>query len=529
MQLHTKLSRDIFVFILFFMIWFCLFRFTGSITKGYNIYEDNIYVTIDKMLDSDNEISVSEYLIKVDIAGKFRFRPFWAAHLVFATDMTGADLTLYTFYIICLGIFTSFFIYKFLTIAGYSKIEGIIFGLLILAGSKAIIWSDITDSENIGMFMLSLTLLLLSMSIYQDRANKIFTICFYISLLFTSLCKESFILIIPAIMFLYILLYAKKNSLSFIDTVRQNRLQVIALSSMFIILIAAIFIIVGFNSQTYAGIDIDLFSISVIFEYLKSIIEFYIFYFIIAGILILIIPEAKKSGIMNSIKSGAKTNLGIIALFILITFPQYILYFKTGFADRYLLPFMTGYFFMLIYIHRKISENQFIPLIVKTFYAISIFCFIIFEILFKSVPLLNNFSRNCMETTKLANAIVENSREGSDLLFVMDPVQNYHEVYSMKIFLDSYNLKENYYYDFVKSEYINPVFADTAFYNRCERDAYTDLGNGLIIHNKDNYQIENILIFRSLENKFIEKNRNWFNQDKFKKGRYGGYILYQKK
>lgn len=529
MHAHSKFTRDIFVFVLLFIVWFCLFRFTGSINKGYNIYEDNVYVTTHSLLDSGSVLKVSSDFIKIDAAVKYRFRPFWAFHLILATYFTGANLTYYTFYIICLGIFSSFFLYKFITIAGYSTIEGIISGLLIVAGPAAIIWSDITDSENIGMFMMSLTLYFLSKSIYPDKSKNVFRIFFMISLLLTSLCKESFILMIPAVIILYLILYAKKENISFVRSLKQNQYMVAFSALMFLILILSIVFTVGINNQTYAGIDPEFFSLKAIFDYLKIIFSFPVTYLILAGMLILLISDTTKDNIIRKIRTRIKNHSAIIILFFLITLPQFILYYKTGLDNRYLLPFMMGFYFLLIYIIKKVFENKNILVSFRIIYISLVFYLIIYEIVFKSVPLLNNFAKSCKETTKLTQAIIDNSTEGSDLLFVMDPVQNYHEVYSMKIFLDSYDLKEKYYYDFVKSEYVNPVFADTAFYNRCESDAYTDLGNGLINLNNNRDQIENIMIFRSLESKFLEKNKDWLKEENYKKEKFGGNVLYRKK
>ncbi|MBK7446115.1 MAG: hypothetical protein IPJ45_08840 [Ignavibacteria bacterium] len=72
------------------------------------------------------------------------------------------------------------------------------------------------------MFFLSLSMMFLAMSIYHGRHKLKYDLLFITSLLASSLCKESFILMIPAMLFLYLCLYSRKNNLSLFKSFKDN-------------------------------------------------------------------------------------------------------------------------------------------------------------------------------------------------------------------------------------------------------------------------------------------------------------------
>src|SRR4030095_4310618 len=98
-----------------------------------------------------------------------------------------------------------------------------LFSLMSLVGQQSVIWYQSADLENIGMFLLSLSLFFLAKSIYSKNKISFYKTAFAISLALCSLYKESFLLMVPAILFLYLWIYAFKNSLTIIESFKFNR------------------------------------------------------------------------------------------------------------------------------------------------------------------------------------------------------------------------------------------------------------------------------------------------------------------
>lgn len=523
-MLKKIFSKDIFVFILFFLIWFCIFRFTDSFTKGYNIYEDYSIINLGQKINNESFPSAVLNEIKSNLEIRARFCPVGDFHRLVCIKIFGTDFTLYTFYVVLLGILTSFFLYKFCIITGLSVIQSFLFGILLIAGPYSIIWTEISDYESLGMLLLSVSLFFSAKYIYTDKNKFINSLCFIIFLTLTSLCKENFIVIIPAVIFLFLWLYSSKNNIDLYKAIKKNYKLIFVLFTIMFILLLIVYLLVGINNQNYAGVETEKLGVGLILNYLKNLFEYNISFVILLGIFIVLFVSIKN----KTLKTNTTNLLNITVLFILITFPQYVLYFKTGLGGRYLLPFMIGFSFYLVFVLKIIFDSENIYSFIKYLFLSVVIIFIFFEIKNNTIPVLSKFSVNCKATTNLAKEIINNSNDDSYTLFVMDPVQNFHEVFSLKVYLNSLKKMDNFKYEFIKRDYIHPFYSDTVVYDLEVAGAYEMLGKDLIDSVKNKNVIRNIIVFWKLKEKFLERNKNWFNEGNFRKENFGSYTLYTK-
>jgi len=171
MNYKKIVNSNLFVFILFLLIFYSIFRYSESFNKGYNIVEDHAYILSDIALDTTSFTSVYEDQLKTEFKGHKRFRPVWLLYFLTSVQIFGYNLLLLNIFISILGICTAFFLYKFCKNIGFSAVQSFLFALLTLIGPATIMYSRPPDSEIFGMFMLSLTLFFLSKSIFSEKKS----------------------------------------------------------------------------------------------------------------------------------------------------------------------------------------------------------------------------------------------------------------------------------------------------------------------------------------------------------------------
>lgn len=341
-----------------------------------------------------------------------------------------------------------------------------------------------------------------------------------------SLSKETFAILIPGIIFLYIWLYNIQYNISTKESIKKNYSFILFFIIYYTSILIFLVFVVGANKQGYAGLEIKNFVQDFVNGVLLKLFTEPLLIIISVGIIIISIFEVKwKNNIILKLKDNF---LYITVFFLLITVPQCIVYLKSGFVDRYYLPYILGFSFFLIYTVKKLFQEKKIQKYVKYGYLTLVFAFLIFEIKEKAISPLKTFAQDCKINSNMVNAIVQNI--GNDeLLMVMDPVQNFHEVFSLKTYLNHLKGVGQYKYDFIKANYISKYFADTADYNEGMVYAFEELGNNLIDSINNDLDIKNIFVFSHLNDRFVKKAANWFDASKYRKETFGRFILYFKK
>jgi len=281
------------------------------------------------------------------------------------------------------------------------------------------------------------------------------------------------------------------------------------------------------REHSYSGVNISMFSGKTLLEFLNMVLKTNMFLIVLFGIFIFFENELQKNKLSSDyLKKHIKTLFTILILTLLIIVPQLILYYKTGFIERYYLPYLMGYSILLIYILKIIFDSKSISTLVKYLYLSTIFVYLILELSTNTIPAITFFSKECRETTEIVNSI--KNIQNKKLLIVFDPAQSGSKANSLKIYMDFLKIKEEYRYDFVKLGHVNKFFSDTVFYNKSFNYAKKLFGEKLIDSGKDNADIDLILIFRDLNKAFIDKNKSWFKETHYKKKQIFNYTLYYK-
>lgn len=335
-----------------FLFWYSFFFFSGSLFSGYHFTDDHqiIQFNLDLSSSHTNFMEVSKQIILKDFQA--RFRPLFYLHKIWETKLFGVNFHYWSIYTGSLAAFTSLFLFLFARIAGFSILESLVFSVLSFLGRQSEIWWRLGTNETIGSFFMSLSILFMGLSVYSKRQKKLYEILFIVFTILMSLCKESFILLIPAILFWKIWLYKTQNNLRWGDAIKSNISSIMIL--LLVIMAELLFIkfFIGATKISYAGIE----GFQPV-KYVNTAIRLSSF-----GGIGLILLQSIILVIFVCVRSTVKTFFNDFmypfVLFLLIIAPQVILYAKSGFYARYMMPGYLGYFVFIIYLLRFVRTGN---------------------------------------------------------------------------------------------------------------------------------------------------------------------------
>lgn len=525
--------RDLTGLIFFVLFWGFIYYYTESFPSGFHLGDDFEITNWRLILMDSGIITTIKDFLKEDLGIYIaRYRPLWAIHRILAISVFDLNFSLYLAYIGLLAALTSFFLYKFCITVGFSFFQSVLFGIVSLIGNASVIWFEIADSENIGMFFLSLTLFFMAKSVYSNKNVTMYKVGFFIFLICMSACKESFILFIPPIMILYLWLYSQKHNTKIFIALKKNMPEFFITSIIFLGSLLMVWIFVLGNGPRYSGFGSGIFSAKALTEYFKLIFSLRISYLIITGILCLIIYKIiqnKKITGKSEILYFLKNNfLNITILFFLITLPQYLNYYKSSLLNRYYVPFILGFSFFLIFLYNRIMITDYISKGVKIVFSVLIIVFIFVELRINTIPKFRQYSGEQKVTNTFLKSITSAISKDSTVLIVMEPVQQAVQGIALLSYLRDAEDYQNIKMKFMRKEVISSVFSDTAYYNATFNRMSILYGKQSFDSIKIKDQINAVAILTGLEENFLKENIVWFNPMSFRREKHGGYVVYIK-
>ena len=416
MSFSISRKEDLTAFLIFMGFWISLLGVTNT------------------QLSSNDISNVTLTYLKNDL--KIRFRPFYFIHRIFVTKIFGDNIKYWSLYTGLLAVLSSFFFYKFLKLLDFTFFESILFSFLTSLGPQACIWWRLGPAETIGTFMLSVSLFFLSKSILFPK-NIIYKFLSLISILFSSLSKESFVLFIPALILIYVFYYGQINKVSYRTTITKNFLFISTLFILFVLPLIFIFRTLSTNTISYAGVSNNYFSIN----FIKwTAVQFYKNFIIIISGIFLILQNASVGNLKDLTKHVLKTltdQLLIFIIFIAIFFPQCILYFKSGMETRYYIPFALGFSLLAIYLLNIINRSLTISFTSKVSYLTLIVIAILYMNFKTVVPAAIKFTDEGWQTKTFIKNILDHSEKQDKVLFVLNPGSEYEWGFFLKAYFET--------------------------------------------------------------------------------------------
>lgn len=492
---------------------------SGTLNSGYHLTDDHEIVRIKYDLASQNTLTVAVNWMKRDQFSTHRFRPFYFFHRVIETKVFGANFFAWSIYTAILAIITSFLLFYFLSLLGFSFWESLLFSLVALIGPQADIWWRLGPNETIGMFMLAVSLFFLVKYYTSEKNTKAIKILFVIFAILATLSKESFLLLLPAIMLLLAYLMKRKENIFWQDSIRRNCISLGVLAGVFAGCILYIKFFIGIGGVGYAGM-VGFAPMKYAKTFLNLSIKSWVGYFIFFQIISLVILMMLKKESKNIIIESSKKLFLLSIIFLAVVIPQVVLYTKSGFNKRYLLPVMLVYAFVFIFLLREIRRRSKLILVGMIIVAL----FFIKGDIKKGFKTASNFSQEGVAINNVFRTVKANTSKDENFLIVGDPAMYYEWAdsinYYLRYELDRKNLfiyalpRKKSYSNFNKKliKGFGSIYGDSRYEN---------------INNKSIFDA--IILFPRMEKSFLKKfPKNDILKDKFKRQKFDDFVIYYK-
>ncbi|TAL67206.1 MAG: hypothetical protein EPN88_07620, partial [Bacteroidetes bacterium] len=242
--------KDRLVIVSIILSVFLFLIFSGTITSGFHFVDDHEVIKIKADLKSSTFLSVTKSWVLQDFKSNGRFRPLYYINRVLETKLLGSDFTHWSLSngVLCCLAFISF--YAGARNLKFSIGESIVFLIVTFIGPQSSIWWRLGPSESLGMVLLGLSFYFMSKS--REKRNYLLnSLLFIIFLILSSLTKESFLIIIPAMVFFKI--WNEKNCIwaSLKESIRKNFLLILPLLVVF----SELIFIKYYVGTEYSGLD----------------------------------------------------------------------------------------------------------------------------------------------------------------------------------------------------------------------------------------------------------------------------------
>ncbi|OCQ92452.1 hypothetical protein BCD67_07285 [Oscillatoriales cyanobacterium USR001] len=483
-------------------------------TDDHEIAHINYNLTVQKL----GIFEVSSQWIHNDLLTG-RFRPFYYIHRILETRLLGVNFVWWSLYTGMLAVLTTFFLFIFGKLIRFSISEALLFSFLTTLGSQSAVWWQLGPAETIGTFLLAVALVFAAAQITgRDTAlpcpyilstwNKVYKslyeTLFIFFVLIMSLSKESFILMIPAIALIKVWMSRHLKSLSWQQSLKKNSLSISILGVFFIVEILLVKFYIGLTPEIgYAGVE--GFSLSKTITATQNLSQAGYWWIILAsfiGMRLTIKPPYSQSlpQILNVLYFP-------IILLLLVAVPQILLYAKSGIAQRYILPGILGYAFLIISLYNYLNKTY-------QFAAKLILFLIMISLSFNLIvawDAAHTFAREGISTNALLRTIEARNKVNDQILIVSNPHLSYEWSLSIKKYLNYVSNRNNLYFH----SYVNK---NNFFLKKVE--SFYDYQT--LDKIKNTVDVQCVVLFPGQKNIFL-RNSSWFLTDKFKEYEFGNF------
>lgn len=514
-------NNNLSVLTFFSFLWGTFFLCTGTLLSGFHFVDDHLIILLEKSLSEKGLFSTIINYLSADF--NIRFRPIWYTHFILETKLFGSNFFLWSLYTGALAVFTSFFLFQFAVKTGLSRFYAFAFSFLSLVGLQSEIWWRTQANESIALFLFSIALFFQAKIIFEKSSlrNRLFYIIF---IFLSSLSKESFVLMIPGLFFLHLWLYTLYSGCSFIQSIKCNFWLGLVLFAIFFLEMGTILLFVGSTKIGYAGIDpntgLEARIISIMNTYKSSIFLFFFLVWLMGNFFYVAAYFKGKNPKKDELLK--KYFLPQLLIFVLLILPQHILYAKSGLAQRYLIPLMIWYSFLLCFFLNYFSKNIIVKPYIKGIITITIV--LLQAIVFRhSVLHAGVYAKDGRDANLLLGEVISKTHPSDSILFVLDSYQNFELSISIETYLKLIGNKENLLFDL--------------FYNSKENDAFKIelINTCLKLHQQsiitENFNINSlscIVLNPGLFESFLKKNQ-WFVEKEYEKMDISGLTVFFKR
>jgi hypothetical protein len=434
---NDELKFRILVFLSITLFIGSILSITGTLQSGFHFVDNHEVVqTMKDMSDHNGSIiQVIQKWVSSDLL--VRFRPMYMIDNVIVDNICHFNFTTLSIYHCVLIIIIAFLLFVFMRKLNFGKIESISFPIIALVGPQAAIWYRLGPNESIGMWYLAWSLIFMVYSIKSNKFRLFFRGLFCVFSISMMLCKESFLLLTPALILSYItLVWLEDTSRSYIVLIKKIIPEIFILAVSFLFCIGYVLLKINTESMGYAGIKgVNYLSYlrclyTIVFQGMIGVVS--ILLFVTSSILTYRYSKSNKNQLI----------LHLLVLFIssFIILPQVFLYAKSGVFERYFLPSTLAWSLMMVF-----SFSNFKSLLSLHFedkyhsklflFEILLICSLFFPSLVRLFGEASEFTREGKEVNAVLSFINYNSCPESTVLMIAEPISDAERTLSFRRYL----------------------------------------------------------------------------------------------
>lgn len=504
------------------LFWGVVLVGSGALFAGFHFIDDHEQMRMESDLRAPGASlgQVVQTWVARDL--KVRFRPLYYVHRVLLVKLIGTNWVLWELHQALLAVLTSLLLFAFCRRMGWAWTESILFPLLALVGPQAAIYWRLGPQEALGMLFLAAALYGMARAETAPRRRAGYEALGLIAAALAALCKESFILVLPALAFWRVWLAEAAEPpdasppLGWWGALRRARLSVAVL---LLVCAGGLFVVVsrvGTENTGYAGVEGTGPGGALLC--LWRGFSHYELYTLALGLAALFAANfAARRRVGPSL-------IPALALFLLLLLPQGMLYAKSGIYERYHLPAAVGLAFFLGWVYRALRRRN-------SWLALAFL-----------VVLLANAGWHARREFRHAQewraagrsiqafltALERLSDERSTLLVVADPAFNNEEALSLKSYLSAKGIR--------RTLYVYPVWAPpyTAFDRALiKRDDFTVWFEGRVARQRTPPpRVDLIVLLTDADGPFLHASNRppWFQAEGWERMPFGGghdFVIYR--
>lgn len=428
---------------------------TGSIFSGWHRIDDHETYRIIKLY-ADRNVPMHQtifYWLKNDL--RIRWRPLYWIIRSAMPYFLGDHPAIYKFILYLIGVGTYIALYWSAGNLKCSKLFSHFFALLILTGRQFEVWCRIANQENLGIFFFAVCLYLITWQYKKDVFERRTDIFIVILAVCSGLMKESFLLLLPGIVWLRLGLEAAHHLQCPKDIIRIFIRNIVFITVSAIIFLANIYIIVvhvGVNRIGYAGLDTNYGIKEYIYAMKQLCKESLYIYVLLAGVILFICLISLFTAGKKKFDSDIKL-LSVLLIFSgYVLFTQMILHAKSGMWNRYLLPWIAAYAIILVVCTDLLTKNVWC----KVMLGFIIGGFLIGRLKFSIFDISYDYAREAKAINKVYDLVFDITEPDSK---VINAFSNVESDMSFGLFMELQGRSYVYCYDF-EEEQAEDVFGE---------------------------------------------------------------------
>ncbi len=370
---------DLLVILLMPVFVFGILIATGNLWAGPRTTDDNQIFKLQIEFEESGLGAVLDHEIKSRYE-LGRVIPVYNIYKVLQSYLFGGNTVIWSVWIGVVGAATLILLYLSLRLLDYNLFESLAFALLTSLGQQSVVWWRLLHGEGIGMLFTAAALVMMALRIRSGKLR--YEVGFALMVTLAVLSKESFLLLLPGLFVLKFALSKRVNQL----TVKSALMQSLPAFAWLGILGAtdAILIRAGgdkprLNYDGWQGFSLDNFA-NILSQHVQithycvpliCVMIVFLLRVVLSAAPAMVDAEGRpveqpNQGSQRTSVPQLLSNLWLpIAVWVLISIPQFLLYMNSGMLNnmneahfaRYILPGILGYAFLIAEILRLIRST----------------------------------------------------------------------------------------------------------------------------------------------------------------------------